>query len=62
MLVKRHSDFLALGFLTGGCVMGDIGLVLVNPSGLETIATSIISLNGYWSSHLPACLYDLLIF
>ena len=34
MLVKIHSDFLALGFLTGVGVMGSLGLLLVNTSGL----------------------------
>ena len=56
MLVKIHSDFLALGLLTGVDAMGDMGLLLGNPSGVETIASSIISLNCCWSSHLPeAC-------
>ena len=48
MLVKRHSDFLALGFLTGVYVVVDMGLLLVNPSGVETIAASRISLNCFW--------------
>ena len=37
MLVKVHSDFPALGFLTGVDVLGDIGLLLVNPPEVETI-------------------------
>ena len=45
ILVNRHSYFRARGFLTGVDVMGDIGLLLVNPSGVETIAASRISLN-----------------
>ena len=35
MLVKIHSDFLVLGLLTGVGVMIDLGLLSVNPSGLE---------------------------
>ena len=37
MLLKRHSDFLALDLLTGVGIMGDLGLLLVNPSEVETI-------------------------
>ena len=62
MLVNRHSDFLALGFLIGVDFMREIELLSVNPSGVETIAASRISLNCYWSSHLPACLYNVLLF
>ena len=62
MLVKRNSDFLAPGFLTGVGFMGDTGLLSVNLSGVETIAASIIYLNYCWLSHLPVCLYNLLIF
>ena len=62
MLVKIHSDFLALGFLTGVTVMVYMGLLSVNPSGVETIAASITSLDCCWSSHLPACLYNFLMF
>ena len=62
MLVKRHSDFLALGFLSVGGFMGDLGLLSVNPSGVETIAASRVSLNGCWSSYLPACWYNFLMF
>ena len=62
MLVNIPSDFWALGFLTGVDVMGDIELSSVNPSGVETIAASIISLNCCWSLHLPACLYIFLMF
>ena len=45
MLAKRHSDFLALGLLTGVDVIGDMGLSSVNNSGVEKIAASRISLN-----------------
>ena len=33
-LVNRHSDFQAIGFLAGVDVLGDIGLLSVNPSGV----------------------------
>ena len=62
MLVNRHGDFRGLGFLIGVDVMGDIWLLLVNPSGVEIIAASIISFNCCWSSKLPACLYNFLMF
>ena len=48
MLVNRHSDFQAVGFLDVVDIMGDIGLLSVNPSGVETIAASIIFLNRRW--------------
>ena len=57
MLVKRHSDFLALGFLTIVDVIGKLGLSSVTPYGVESIAALIISLRFCWSSHLPACWY-----
>ena len=62
ILVTRHSGFLARGFLSGVDFMGDIVLLSVNHSGLETISASRISLNCCWSSHLPACLYNFLMF
>ena len=62
MLVNRHSDFQAPGLLTGVDVMGDIVLSSVNPSGVETIEASRISLNCCWSSHSSACLYIFLCF
>ena len=62
VLVNIHSYFCALGFLNGDYVMGDIGMLLVNPSGVETIETSRIFLNCCWSSHLPACLHIFLCF
>ena len=34
MLVKRHCDFPALSFLSVDGVMGDMGLLLVNLSGV----------------------------
>ena len=62
MLVKRHSDFLSLGFLTSVGVMGDLGLLLENPSEIENIAALRIYLNCFWLSHFLACLYNLLMF
>ena len=62
MLVKMHSDFLALCFLTVVGEMGDLELLSVNHSAVETIEASIISLNCCWSSHLPSCLYNFLMF
>ena len=62
MLVKRHSDFIALGFLTSAGVMGYMGLLLINPSVIDTTASSSISFNCCWSSHFPECLYNLLMF
>ena len=37
MLVKRHSDFLLLGFLTGVDVKGRIGLSSVSSYDIDTI-------------------------
>ena len=62
ILVKRHSDFLALSLLNGVGAMGDLGLLLVNLSGVETIAASRTSLNFCLLSHLPAYLYHFLGF
>ena len=62
MLVKRRSYFLSTGLLTGVWFMVDLGLLLVNPSGIEIIAASRKSLNICWSLHFPECWYDLLIF
>ena len=49
ILMKIHSIFLVLGFLTGIGVMGDLGLLLVNPPGVETIAALRIALYCFWS-------------
>ena len=62
MLVNMHIDFRVLGFLTDDDVMRDILLLYVNPSGVETIAASRISLDCCWLSHFTACLYNLLMF
>ena len=56
MLVKRHSDFLAL-FFNGVGVIGISGLLSVTPYGVDTIAASRISLRFCWPSNLPACWY-----
>ena len=55
MLANKHSDFLALGLLTGVDVIGTLGLSSVTPSGFYIIAESRIPLRFFWSSHLPAC-------
>ena len=44
MFVNKHSDFLALGFLTGVYGICTLGLFSLNPSGLDSIAASRISL------------------
>ena len=61
MFVNKHSDLLALGFLTGDDVKCTLGLLSVTPSVLDSISASIISLRFYWSSHLPACWYIFLM-
>ena len=38
MLVNKHSDFLALGFLTGFDIRGTLEMLSVNPSEVDTIA------------------------
>ena len=55
MLVKRHSDFLTLGFLIGVNVIFTLGQLYVNHSGEDSIAESIIPFRFCWSSNLPAC-------
>ena len=44
MFVNKHSDFLALSFLTGVCGICTLGLLSVNPSRVDSRAASIISL------------------
>ena len=61
MFVNKHSDFLALGFLTGDDVICTLGLLSVNTSGINSISASRISLKFCWSSHLPACWYIFLM-
>ena len=57
MLVNKHSDLLAVDFLTILLVILKLGLTSVTYSGVKTIAASIISLRFCWSSHLLACWY-----
>ena len=57
MMVKRHSDFLVLCFLTGVDFIGALVMLSVTHSGVYTIAASRISLRLFWLSHLPACWY-----
>ena len=44
MLVNKHSDLLALGFLTGVDVIGTLGLLSVTPFGIDSVSSLIISL------------------
>ena len=55
MFVNKHIDLLALGLLTGVDVKCTLGLLPVTPSGVDSIAASIISFRFFCSSHLPAC-------
>ena len=55
MFVNKHSDFLALGFLTGVYGICTLGLLSVNHSGVDRRAVSRTSLWFCLSSHLPAC-------
>ena len=55
MFVNKHSDLVALGFLTGVYCRGILGLLYVTPSGFDTIAAYMIPLKSCCSSHLPAC-------
>ena len=59
---KWWSDFIALGFLKITDWLGDIVLLSVNPSLLETIADLIMSLYYFWSTHFPEDLYNFLMF
>ena len=47
MFVNKHSDFLALGFLTGDDVKCTLGLLSVTSSGVDSIAASRISLRFF---------------
>ena len=44
MFLNKHSDFLALGILTGVDVIYTLGLLSVNPSGVDSISDYRISL------------------
>ena len=48
MLVNKHSDFLALSFLTGVYIIITLGVLSVNPSGVDTNEASRISLRFCW--------------
>ena len=61
MFVNKHSDFLVLGFLTDVDVICILGLLSVKPYGVDSRASSRISLSFCWSSHLPACWYIFLM-
>ena len=44
MLVNKHIDFLALGFLTGDYIICTLGLLYLTPYGVDSRADSKISL------------------
>ena len=48
MFVNKHSDFPELGFLNGDDVICTLGLLSVTPSGVDSIAASIISLRFFY--------------
>ena len=48
MSVNKHSDLLALGFLTGVDIIFTLGLLSMTPSGVDSIEASIISLRFCW--------------
>ena len=51
MLVNKHSDFLALDFLTGVNGIGTLGLSYVTPSGVDTIAAYRTNPSGFVDHH-----------
>ena len=55
IFVNKHSDFLALGFLTGIDGICTLGLLYVNAYGIDSRSASRISLMFCWLSQLPAC-------
>ena len=55
MFVNKHSDFLALGYLTGVDVICTLGLLYVTPFGVDSISSSIISLR-FWLIIALACM------
>ena len=44
MFVNKNSDLLAVGFLTGDHFVCTLGMLFVNPSGVDSRAASRISL------------------
>ena len=55
MFVNKHSDLIALGFLTGVDVRGTLRLLYMTHYVVYTISESSIPLGFFWSPHLPAC-------
>ena len=47
MFLNKHSDLLALGFLTGDDVIWTLGLLSVNTSGVDSIAASSVYPLGF---------------
>ena len=56
------SVFIVVWFFTVTYCLGDIVLLSVNPSGVETIHASIMALYCCWYSHFPEDLCNLLLF
>ena len=47
MVVNKHSDFLAFGFLTDVDVIGTLGMLSVTPYGVYIVhLTNVTSVNG----------------
>ena len=61
-ICKLMELFLSLQLLVVTDELGVVEMLLVNLSGVETSAYSIITLYFCWSSHLPVVLYNFLIF
>ena len=47
LFLNKHSDFLALCFLTVDYVVCTLGLLFLTTSGVDSIAASIIFLRSY---------------
>ena len=60
--VNWRSDLIEIAFVVDIYWLGVIRLLLVNISFVETIADSIIAFYCYWYSHIPAVLYNFLMF
>ena len=56
-----QSDFLTKGFVVGSVWMGEIGLFLFHPYGVENIDDWRMAFNCCWYSHIPAVLYNFLM-
>ena len=61
MSIERMESMAYHGFLNSEDVICTLGLLSVNPSGVDSREAFRISLRFCWSSHLPACLYIFLM-